>query len=139
SFGPKTVELVVVAKGGGLASSGQLDELELFFNGDKYATPPVPAHFTANQKVTATNYTPKAIDVVAKVRGTNVTAIQVENALRAVLDPEALAADGVTYEWDFGEAVSRSRLDHEIHKISTSIIDVELIAPATNVNLTFRE
>lgn len=139
SFGPKTVELVVVAKGGGLATSGQLDEIELFFNGDKYAIPPVPAHFTANQKVTATNYTPKVIDVVAKVRGSNVTAIQIENALRAVLAAETIAADGVTYEWDFGESVSRSRLDYEIHKISPSIIDVELIAPATNVDLTFRE
>lgn len=139
SFGPKTVELVVVAKGGGLATTPQLEELALFFNGDKYATPPAASHFTANQKVTATNYTPKAIDVVAKVRGTGVTAIQIENALRAVLAPEALATDGVTYEWDFGESVSRSRLDYEIHRISTSIIDVELIAPATNVSLTFRE
>lgn len=139
SFGPKTVELVVVAKGGGLATGDQLDELELFFNGDKYATPPAPAHFTANQKVTATNYSPKAINVVAKVKATGVTAIQVENALRAVLAPEALASDGVTYEWDFGETVSRSRLDHEIHKVSTNITDVELIAPATNVGLAFRE
>ena len=139
AFGPKTVELVVVAKGGGLATSDQLAELQLFYNGDKNAIPPVVSHFTANQKVTATNYTQKSIDIVAKVKATDVTAIQIENALRAVFDPEAIADDGVTYEWDFGETVARSRIDHEIHKVSSSITEIELVSPASNVALSFRE
>lgn len=139
SFGPKTVELVVVAKGAGLASSGQLEELAEFYNGDKNANPPIAAKFTANQKVVATNYSPKAIDIVAKVKGSNVTAIEIENALRAVVDPEAIASDKISFEWEFGETVARSRIDYEIHKVSPNIVDVELIAPASNVTLAFRQ
>jgi hypothetical protein len=138
AFGPNTVELAVLAKGGGLATSEQLDELALFYNGDKNAIPPVKSHFASNQKVVATNCPQRQIDVVAKVKAVGVTEEQIENALRAVLDPEARAADG-SWEWEFGEAVERSRLNHEIHRVSKSIVGVELISPAANIKLQGKE
>lgn len=138
AFGPNTVELAVLAKGGGLATSDQLDELALFYNGDKNAIPPIKSRFASNQKVIATNCPKRQIDVVAKVKAIGVTEEQIENALRAVLDPEARADDG-SWEWEFGEAVERSRLLHEIHKVSKSIVGVELISPAGNVALQGKE
>jgi hypothetical protein len=138
SFGPNTVELVVLAKGSGLATTEQLEDLALFFNGDKNAIPPIPSRFAANQEVTATNCPKRAIDVVAKVKATGVTEEQIENALISILNPESRATDG-SWEWQFGEAVERSRIDHEIHKVSNSIVGVELISPAANIFLQPRE
>lgn len=139
SFGPKTIELVVVAKGGGLASGAQLAELEEFYNGNKFANPPVPANLVSNQKVTATNHTQHTVNITATVYGSNVTVLQIQNHLKAVFDPEALQEDGVTYEWDFGETVSQSRVKHEIHKVSPSITNVILTDPSEDTELTFRE
>jgi hypothetical protein len=139
-FGAKTVELVVVAKGGGTASQAQLDALELQFNGDKYASPPQAATFVANQEVVAVNYQQNVIDVVANVTAPDtVLPEEVENALRAVLQPEALKDDGVTYEWDFGSEVPRSRLIHEIFETDSGITKVDLTQPASDVALTNRQ
>ena len=143
-FGNKTVELVVVAKGGGLATTLQLTELSTFYNGDKKAIPPVKSRFTANQKITATNYSQKAINIVATVKGTNATEIQIENALRAAINPETYATDEngtvtTDWEWQFGETVSLSRIDHEIHKVTKSIVSVNISSPASNVELNSRE
>lgn len=139
-FGPKTVELVVVAKGGGLASQGQLDALELQFNGDKFAAPPVAATFVANQEVVAVNYQQNVIDVVATVTAPDdVLPEEVENALRQVLQPEALQEDGVTFEWDFGGEVPLSRLNHEIFETDIEISKVVITQPAADVQLTNRQ
>jgi hypothetical protein len=137
-FGPKTVELVVVAKGGGLASQAQLEALELAFNGDKFASPPVVGTFVSNQEVVAVNYQQNVIDVEATVIGV-VEPEEVENALRAVLQPEALQEDGVTFEWDFGGEVPRSRLNHEIFETDVTISKVVITTPAGDVGLTNRQ
>jgi len=139
AFGPKTVELVVVAKGGGAATTTQLEELELFFNGDKFARPQVVAHFVSNQKVTAKNYIQKPIDIRVEIQATGVIRLQIENQLRRVFQPEARTNDGLSFEWDFGETVALSRIDHEIHKVSTSIQNVNIIEPATDVGLSGRQ
>ena len=139
-YGPKTVELVVVTKGGGLATQAQLDALSLYFNGDKYASPPAAGKFVSNQEVTAVNYQQNIIDVVANVTApATVLPEEVENALQAILQPEALKDDGVTYEWDFGGEVPRSRLSHEIFMSDNLITKVELTQPAADVVLTNRQ
>ncbi|KKN12120.1 hypothetical protein LCGC14_1019640 [marine sediment metagenome] len=137
-FGPKTIELVVVVRGGGQASAAQLDELELFFNGDKNAAPPLPKRIVANQEVVPVNFSPKTIDVVATVKG-DVTKEEVENRLKQIIQPEALKTDGVTFEWEFGEDVPRSRILHEIFETDESIQDVVLTTPAADVGLDPRE
>jgi len=137
-YGPKTIEVVVVAQGGGLASAAQLAALELYFNGDRYANPPVAKHLIANHEVAAVNYTPKAIDVTATVYG-DVTEQAVINRLNQVIQPEALKVDGVTYEWTFGGEVPLNRLIHEIFETDDSITNVVITTPAADVPLAARE
>jgi hypothetical protein len=138
-FGPKSVELVVVASGGNQASAEQIDALELYFNGDKYAHPPVPQRIVANQEVTAVNFTAKVINIEATVYATGVTAATIANRLRQVFQPEALKDDGVTFQWDFGGDVPRSRIIHEIFEASANITKVELTTPSSDVVLNERE
>ena len=137
-FGPKTVELVCVHRGGDLATTQELDELDLFFNGDKNAIPPIPSHFIANQKVVATNYTPRTINVTADVYVATDISEEIENRLIAVLDPEAKKSSGA-FEWQFGSEVSLSRLDFEIHGVSPKISKVVISEPASNIQLSSRQ
>lgn len=137
-FGPKTIELVVVAAGGGLASALQLAALELFFNGDKFAVPPKVKHLVANQIVIALNFTPKPIDITATVFG-NVEEQEVVNRLLQIIQPEVLKPDGVTFEWLFGGEVPASRISHEIFETDESITKVDMTIPAAPVPLLSRE
>jgi hypothetical protein len=140
SFGPKTVELVCVGTGGTTVSNTQLDELTTYFNGDSSASPQIPKRFVANQEVTCTNFSPRAIDVVATVYAPDaVIAQQVINQLSAVLQPEALKEDGQTYTWEFGADVPRNRLIHEIFQTDIRITNVVLTSPAADVALGARE
>ena len=137
-FGPKTIELVVVVRGGGQASAQQLADLAEFFNGDKFAAPPKPKRIVANQEVVPVNFSPKVIDVIATVEG-DVSKEEIENRLKTIIKPEALKADGTTFEWEFGATVPRSRLLHEIFETDESIRNVVLISPAIDTALQPRE
>lgn len=137
-FGPKTIENVVVAGGAGLASAEQLAALDLYFNGDQSASPPAEKHLVANQEATSVNYAQRVIDVVATVYG-NVTVAQVVNRLSAIIHPEALKDDGVTYEWAFGAEVDDSRISHEIFETDESTTKVNLTTPAGPITLLSRE
>jgi hypothetical protein len=141
-FGPKTVKLITVASGGAQPSPTQLTELDLFFNGDRFATPPIPKHFTANQEVTSVAFDSKAIDVVATVEVpvvAGLTAQQVVNRLTQILQPEAVKEDGVTFEWEFGADVPASRIIHEIFETDEAIQKVTVTTPATDVVLSANE
>lgn len=137
-YGPKTIQLIVVAAGGGLATSAQLEALEEYFNGDSTSVPLKPKHLVANQEVTAVNYTQKAIDVTATVYG-NVEVEEVTNRLTQILQPEALKEDGVNYEWEFGGEVADSRINHEIFETDESITKVVLTVPSAPIALSPRE
>jgi len=137
-FGPKTIELIAVGGGGGQLSNDQLDALNLFFNGNRFAEPIIPKRVVANQEVVAVNYSPKSIDVVATVTG-DFEELTVVNQLKKVLQPDAVRADGVTYEWQFGAEVPLSRLIHEIFEADGDITKVELATPAFDVDLDLRE
>lgn len=140
AFGPKTVELVCVGTGGAVISNIQLDELADYFNGDETATPPIPKRFVANQEVTCTNFSPKAIDVTATVYAPDdVIAQQIINQLSAVLQPESLKEDGATYTWEFGASVPLSRLSHEIFRTDVRITNVVITTPSADVDLGARE
>lgn len=137
-FGPKTMELVVVTKGGGQASSVQLADLDEYFNGDFYAHPPVAKKVVSNQQVTSVNFSEKTIDVVATVYG-SITKEAIETRLSQILQPEALKADGVTWEWDFGGEVPVSRISHEIFETAETITKVKVTTPASDTVLAARE
>jgi len=139
-FGPKTVELVVVARGGGQATGGQLEALDTFFNGDPTAVPPLPKRMVANQEVTSVNFDPEPINVEAIVTApANITAAQVRNQLAAILQPEAIKEDGVTFVWVFGAEIPRSRIIHEIFETDPTIGKVVLNVPATDTQLQRRQ
>ncbi|KKM81514.1 hypothetical protein LCGC14_1329060 [marine sediment metagenome] len=138
-FGVKTLKLVVVAAGGDPASPAQLDALDEFFNGDAYAHPPVRKRFISNQEVTSVNYTQELIDITATVYGVGVVASEIENRLQQIIQPEAVKADGITWEWEFGATVTRSRIIHEIFEVSEEITNVVLAVPASDVVLQIDE
>lgn len=140
-FGPKTLELIVVGAGGVVPTAGQLAELDLFFNGDKFAQPPIAGHYVGNQQVVAVAFDPFVIDVTVQVvAADSITEAQIVNGLVQALQPEALKADGVTFEWDFGGRVPTSRLAHEVFKVDDDLIyDVDVILPAADQVLTTRQ
>jgi len=138
-FGPKTVELVVVAQGGNQASAAQLTALQTYFNGDKFVNPALPQRIVANQEVTVVNFTLEVIDITATVYGNDVTVAQIQNQLIQVFQPESLKSDGVTYQWEFGEDVPISRIQHEIFETSQNITKVVLSVPGSDVPLNPRE
>lgn len=137
-YGPKTTELVVVAKGGGYASAEQLAALEEYFNGDKYSYPPKPSHLVANQQVIAVNYTQRVIDLDLTVYG-EVTESAIIGVLEGIIQPEALKEDGVTWEWYFGGEISRSRINHEVFSSDDTITKVEVNTPSSDITLQPRE
>lgn len=113
TFGVKTVEVVVVGFGGVLLTEVQRSELTDFFNGNKeLAIDPV---IVTNHEATIVNYTPKLIDVTATVTG-GVQA-EIENAITALLNPEATFDDGVTKRWSFGQEIPLSVIVSEIFEV----------------------
>lgn len=124
SFGPKTIELVVVTAGGGISSSESLLALNEHFNGNQYSSPPVRKKLVANQEVTSSNYTPKTVNISVTVYGA--TSIQaIEDSLAALLQPETRKEDGVSFEWEFGGDIFLSRISHEIFAADTNVTRVE--------------
>jgi hypothetical protein len=139
-LGAKTMELVVVLKGGSLASTDQLNDLTEYFNGDKYSVPQIPQKIVANQEVTAFNYTQREIDITATVTATSsITVQEITNQLNQILRPEVFKEDGITYEWQFGGEVTLSRINHEIFKVDETITKVEITTPSSDIQLNERE
>lgn len=141
AFGPKTIELIVVAAGGGVASSTLLDGLDEYFNGNRYSSPQVRKKLVANQELTSSNYTSKTVNISATVYGaTSVSAIA--DSLAALLQPETRQEDGVSFEWEFGGDVFLSRITHEIFASDENVNRVENLlinGSAANLALGDRE
>jgi len=136
TFGVKTVELVVVGLGGVILTEAERDELAEYFNGNRVVG--VDPVIVTNHQVTVVNYTQKIIDVTAEVVGGNQT--QIENAIKALLNPEATFDDGVTKRWAFGQEVPTSVIVAEIFEVSPeNIKKVTMTVPAGNVALDARE
>ena len=137
-FGPKTIELVVVAKGGGYASTDQLSALETYFNGDKYSYPSKASHLVSNQQLIAVNYTQREIDLDLTVYG-DVTENEIINVLQGVIQPEALKEDGLNWEWNFGSEISLSRINYEVFSSDDTITKVIINSPVSDITLQPRE
>lgn len=136
TFGVKTIEVIVVGSGGALLSEAQRTEIDEYFNGNKATG--VEGVLVSNHEVTTSNYQPRDIDVVATVTGGNLESIK--NALKALLTPEAVFSDGVTFRWDFGGEVPTSLIQAAIHETDPrNVKKVVLTSPSANVVLGPRE
>ena len=133
-FGVKTINLVVVGTGGTFVPAPIKSEIENHFNGNPAAG--IDGVLVLNHELTVTDFVPKTIDIVATVFGGTTT--QVTNVLTALLQPEAKTADGLRFEWDFGEEVPRSRLISEIFTV-IGVRKVVLTTPATDTVLAPKE
>lgn len=126
-FGPKTIEVIVVPRGGGTASALQLETLAKYFNGDPTAMPRQRKRIVANQQVYASNYSSVSININATVYAPpEVTALMITTHLNEVLRAEALKPGGIEYAWEFGDEVGDSRIKHEIHSVDGRITKVVL-------------
>lgn len=136
TFGVKTIELVTVGLGGIALTVNEQIELEQYFNGDSAAG--IEGVLIANHELTTVNYTPKVIDIVATVTGGTTT--EIENALTALLNPNAIFSDTGLFRWNFGDEVPRSLISAEIFNVDlTSIKKVVLTTPAIDTVLDARE
>lgn len=137
-YGPKTIELILVASGGGQAPAETIAEIATYFNGDRTVYPPKTKHLVANQEVVPVNFSPRVIDISATVYG-SVDEETIRNQLAAVIQPLAVKEDGVTWEWDFEGEVPTSRIQAEIFFSDPDITKVVLTVPASDVVLLPRE
>jgi len=138
AYGPKTVELVVVGIGGEFLTTEQLADLATFYNGDKYAVPPVEGVLLLNSELTPVNYDPKVIDATYLVIGKGVAPQQIINALSAYLQPLAKKEDG-SYAHEFGGLVAVVMMDCAVKDVSTSITNVHRSLPTSDVGLGPRQ
>lgn len=132
SFGPKTVELVVVGPGGIAVDASKLSEIANFFNG----TSTTEGVLVLNHQLTPTNFTQKVINITMTLTDGN--AVAVVTALTALLNPLAKKSDG-TYTWQFGGEVATSRLIQVIMDTTPPPTKVALTVPAADVTLGTRE
>lgn len=126
-YGPKTVKLLVVGLGGVALSNTELLDLETFFNGDRYARPPIKGKLLVNHRLTAVNYEPATITIEATVVWPRGSIAEIRTALSNYLNPLAVEGDQTTYIWNFGGQVSYSKIHNLIHEISHNIRDVPIL------------
>jgi hypothetical protein len=127
-FGPKTVGLLVVGAGGTTLTGTQLEDLEEYFNGDKFARPPTSGVLVANQELTAVNFEPSLITIEATVVWPGGSAEAIKNALLAFVTPLAVEEeDGITWVFDFGDKVSYSKVHQLIHDVDPNIRDIPVL------------
>lgn len=136
TFGVKTIELVVVGRGGILLTEAQRDQLSDYFNGNKAKG--IKPTIVTNHEITVVNYTPRVISVDALVTGGN--AEKIKNAVSALLNPEATFDDGVTKRWAFSQEIPFSVIISEIFEVDpVNIKKVVLNVPTADIQLATRE
>lgn len=139
-FGAKTVKVVTVGPAGASTSPANRAELEEFFNGN--ADTGESGHVMTNQRVFARDYVQHAINVTVTVTGT-AEEEAIENAIKGLLSPVALADDGINWRWKFGQTVTLTSIIAAILKVpgvgDEPDGDVTLTLPAANVTLAADE
>lgn len=132
SFGPKTVELVVVGPGGNPVDASKLSEIADFFNG----TADEEGVLVLNHQLTPTNFTQRPINITMTLTSGN--PVSVVTALTVLLNPLAKKSDG-TYVWQFGGQVALARLYQVIMDTTPTPSNCLITVPAADVNLGVRE
>lgn len=137
-YGPKTWGMTLVGTGGNFLTVTQLEDVEEYFNGNKYSIPPVEGKLIYNHEVTTNNYTTSEIDVTVHVIGTGITRTQIVNALTTYLDPLAQDEDG-NWKHSPGGYIADEMIVVEIGKISSKIKQINLTLPSGNTSLGVHE
>ena len=132
SFGPKTVELIVVGPGGQAVDASKLSEIADFYNGSETQE----GVLVLNHELTPTNFTQRVIDVTMTLTGGNPVAVV--TALTALLNPLSKKSDG-TYNWEFGGLVQIARLIQVVMDTTPPPGNVAIALPAADVSLGVRE
>lgn len=132
SFGPKTVEVVVVGQGGNPVDASKLSDVSDFFNG----TDNNDGVIVLNHQAIVTNFTQHQITITMTLTDGNATSVV--TALTALLNPLAKKSDG-TYTWSFGGQVTRARLFQVIMDTSPPPTNCQISSPAADINLGTRE
>jgi hypothetical protein len=142
-FGIKTIGLLVVGAGGTTLSANQLEDLEEYFNGNKYARPQVSGVLVANHELTGVNFEPALISIEVTVTWPGGSAESIKNALLAFITPLAVEeSDGSTYVFDFASKVSFSKVHQLVHDVDPNIRDVPVLklnGSAASVSLSANE
>jgi len=139
SFGPKTIELVVVGGSSAAITDEEKTELTEYFNGgDIYGYDGISLY---NSRVVVTNYIPKMIALNIRIECYPViTETLVRQLLTYILSPTAIESNGRNYMWRFGQSVTLSRIASEIFKMSPgNVFDVDFDPTATDFALIARE
>jgi hypothetical protein len=136
AFGPKTAQLIVVGTAGGFLTVEQLEELNLFFNGDQFAVPPVDGLVVTGQEITASNYTPQEIDVDVTVTGSGLTVNGLRQAIMNYINPLATDDDG-NFVHQFGGLFAVVLLDCAILNAAGAgrIANIQRTTPAADTPL----
>ena len=134
AYGPKTIGVVVVGAGGGAATQDQLDDLELYFNGNREFN--LYGVLVSNHQVVAENWIPQVVNITATVYGGNKESV--ETILTSLITPIAVDDDG-DWVWEFGGEVPTSRIIAEIFKSTPTPRKVDLTVPASDISLGQKE
>lgn len=138
-LGPKTIELIVAGGGGAALTSLEIEELEEYFNGGEvYGYPGVILN---NTRVYVKNYIPRIIPFTMRVEAYDtVTEDLVKQLLNSVVEPGAIASNGYSFLWRFGQKVALSKIASEVFNLSpSSVFDVDFIVPTADIVLTPRQ
>ena len=134
------MKVVTVGPAGAATTPANRTELEESFNGD--TTTGESGNVMTNQRVFARDYVQHSIDVTVIVTGT-AEQEAIENAIRGLLSPVAVADDGINWRWKFAQTVTLSSIIAAILKVpgvgDEPDGDVNLTAPAANVTLAADE
>jgi hypothetical protein len=131
-FGPKTIGLIVVGQGGILLTEAQRESINNYFNGNEELD--IEGIIVSNQQVVTINYIPNVIDVQMVVLGGN--AVQIRNAVTALLNPSAVYPDTVIKRWNFGDEVPTSVIADSAFEVDRiNVKKVTLIDPAVDIQL----
>lgn len=142
-FGVKTIKLLVVGEGGVTLSETYREELEDWFNGDKYARPPVYGKAPMNHRVYVVSFEPILVSITATIVWPGGNSESARNRLLAFLTPLAIdEEDQITYLWNFGDQVSFSRVHSLLHTVDPGVTDVPVLlinGAAKSYDLTAHE
>jgi hypothetical protein len=135
-YGPKTVGVMVAATGGAAVPTDLLAEVQAYLNGDPLAG--TSGVLLLNTQATVYNYTPKAVDVTATIKGT-ATVDQIKAALTAFLQPLAVDSTGA-YVHVPGGTVYRERLVAECFNAAPGkVFNVTMTTPGGDTVLGVNE
>lgn len=150
--GPKTVECVIVGRGGAVPTADELAELDTFYNGAPIGLEREGGKAPGNTRGVPTAYTPRVVNVTATLTvlrgyGAGATAAgraALNGALqptarRLVPDGQGRLVEGTAFQWRLGGSVDLITLSARLAINVPGFVDVAFAVPSGAVALGARE